>query len=524
MLILFTQCALFTRYVDELEPYKYAGYPFLLSTLSVSSAQAISPARFRLLVAGSELVYLTCLCSPMNAEELLAEEEGSIGEGGGTGVLTRLMARCKSIVNPSTKTDEAALSTISNILHTLAGLSALESGREKMAAIPELAQVRSSSSAAVDRARSVCFPPLFVLDRSVSWCHYRAHAGRFFSPFFFLLVFSASQSLSNDMVQCLALRQAPRIMQYNLETISRAAEHADMQSALLRAGALWLLLPLMFCYDATLDETGASDLFFCLLPFFCLLTSLLDETDVEASIDTNEQLAANMSAQKASIAVAKLGGYLGDTPANAMLRGALCAVLTPNVANLLEESPPLELLRVLNGRKNSPSILWGPPLREELLGYVENRVEAAHADGDWRAAHALSFRFNGIKAELMVGGVWIRVYNEVAEKATAPVEDPRKFARDLLAFVEAAVEALAKKEDGEKWWSYADGALEAAAATGTELTCESGPGQGSVQQVHMCLVALKHVFESNPGTEDEAASRHLPLLFKLLKAKVRPQR
>ena len=119
------------------------------------------------------------------------------------------------------------------------------------------------------------------------------------------------------------------------------------------------------------------------------------------------------------------------------------------------------------------------------------------------------------------GGVWIRVYNEVAEKATAPVEDPRKFARDLLAFVEAAVEALAKKEDGEKWWSYADGALEAAAETGAELTCESGPGQGSVQQVHMCLVALKHVFESNPGTEDEAASRHLPLLFKLLKAKVR---
>ena len=168
-------------------------------------------------------------------------------------------------------------------------------------------------------------------------------------------------------------------MQYNLETISRAAEHAEMQSALLRAGALWLLLPLMFCYDATLDET-----------------------DVEASIDTNEQLAANMSAQKASTAVAKLGGYLGDTPVNAMLRGALCAVLTPNVADLLEESPPLELLRVLNGRKNSPSILWGPPLREELLGYVENRVEASHADGDWRAAHALSFRFNGIKAELMV--------------------------------------------------------------------------------------------------------------------------
>ena len=141
-LILRTQCALFTRYVDDLEPYKYAGYPFLLSTLSVSSAQAISPARFRLLVAGSELVYLTCLCSPMNAEELLAEEEGSVGEGGGTGVLTRLMARCKSIVSPSTKTDEAALATISNILHTLAGLSALESGRDKMAAIPELAQVR----------------------------------------------------------------------------------------------------------------------------------------------------------------------------------------------------------------------------------------------------------------------------------------------------------------------------------------------------------------------------------------------
>lgn len=442
-LILRTQCALFNRYVDDLEPYKYAGYPFLLGTLTVSNSQSISPARFRLLVAGTELVYLTCLCSPMNAEELIAETEG-IAEGGGTGVLTRLMARCKSITNPTSETDEASLVTISNILHTLAGLSALPSGRDMMASVPAL-----------------------------------------------------TESLAGDMVQCLTLRQSPRIMQYNLETISRAAENADIQSALLRTGALWLLLPLMFCYDATLDET-----------------------DVDASIDTNEQLAANMSAQKATTALAKLGGYLGDTPVNEMLRGALCALITPNVADLLEENPPLELLRVLNGRKNTPSILWGPPLREELLNYVENRIVEARQDDDWSATPGLSFRFDGIKTELMVGHVWIRVYNEVAEKATAPVDDPRKFARDLLSFVEAAVKALAKKQDGEKWWSYADDALTAAAETETALTCESGPGQGSVQQVHMCLVALKHVFESNPGTEDEAASRHLPLLFKLLKAKV----
>lgn len=63
LLLLKGQCILYRRYGDVLEPFKYAGYPMLLSAVTVDKDDNnfLSSDRVPLLVAASELIWLTCV-------------------------------------------------------------------------------------------------------------------------------------------------------------------------------------------------------------------------------------------------------------------------------------------------------------------------------------------------------------------------------------------------------------------------------------------------------------------------------
>lgn len=91
-MVLQTQSILFHRYSEgkfnlhiskekyciflflELQPYKYAGYPQLIKTIKMETAddQLFSKSA-PLLAAASELAYHTVHCSALNAEELRRE-------------------------------------------------------------------------------------------------------------------------------------------------------------------------------------------------------------------------------------------------------------------------------------------------------------------------------------------------------------------------------------------------------------------------------------------------------------------
>ena len=95
LLIVKVQSMLFRRFPEDLKPYKYAGYPYLLSALRVEGGTSITPEHFVLLEAGTTLVFYTCLCSHLNATELLRESGGH--------VLAELLSRCVSIVSEYTE-------------------------------------------------------------------------------------------------------------------------------------------------------------------------------------------------------------------------------------------------------------------------------------------------------------------------------------------------------------------------------------------------------------------------------------
>jgi DnaJ family protein C protein 13 len=177
-------------------------------------------------------------------------------------------------------------------------------------------------------------------------------------------------------------------MQYALDTVIRLAVSSPLQEALINAGVLYRLLPLLFRYDATLDmadaapnaaATGASAAANKPSPSPNSLTPAQAAQQAGHSVDNNEQKAANMQAKQAIRALGRLGGYLdGDlaTPVNPRVRRSMAALLTPPLAKRLARASPEALLRTLNSHEESALVVWTHPMRKELMTFVAQQVRA----------------------------------------------------------------------------------------------------------------------------------------------------
>ncbi|OAY65084.1 DnaJ subfamily C GRV2 [Ananas comosus] len=126
LLLLKGQCILYRRYGDVLEPFKYAGYPMLLNAVTVDKDDNnfLSSDRVPLLIAASELIWLTCASSSLNGEELIRD--------GGIPLLATLLSRCMCVVQPTTPANEPAAIIVTNVMRTFAVLSQFETARAEM--------------------------------------------------------------------------------------------------------------------------------------------------------------------------------------------------------------------------------------------------------------------------------------------------------------------------------------------------------------------------------------------------------
>ncbi|MCO5552633.1 hypothetical protein L7F22_006148 [Adiantum nelumboides] len=130
LLLLKGQCILYRRYGNVLEPFKYAGYAMLFNCITVDEADNnfLSSERAPLLVAASELVWLTCVSSSLNGEELVRD--------GGVSLLATLLSRCMYIVQRSTPGTDPAAKIVTNVMRTFAGLSKFNSAWKEMLRCP----------------------------------------------------------------------------------------------------------------------------------------------------------------------------------------------------------------------------------------------------------------------------------------------------------------------------------------------------------------------------------------------------
>ncbi|XP_021751331.1 dnaJ homolog subfamily C GRV2-like isoform X1 [Chenopodium quinoa] len=355
LLLLKGQCILYRRYGHVLEPFKYAGYPMLLSAITVDKDDNnfLSSDRASLLVAASELTFLTCASSSLNGEELVRD--------GGIQLLATLLSRCMCVVQPTTAASEPSAIIVTNVMQTFAVLSQFEIARVEMLQL---------------------------------------------------------SGLIEDIVHCTELELTPGAVDAALQTIAHLSVSSELQDALIKAGVLWYLLPLLLQYDSTAEESD-----------------VIETHGVGASV----QVAKNLHAARASDALSRLSGLCTDVvpvPYNEATVVALQALLTPKLASMLKEQTPKELLSKVNSNLESPEIIWNSSTRSELLKFVEEQRTSQGPDGSYDLKDSHEFTYTSLSKELCVGNVYLRVYNDQPD---FEISEPEGFCIALVDFIYSIV-------------------------------------------------------------------------------------
>lgn len=401
VLILRTQSILFDRHGDELQPYKYAGYPMLIKTIQMESDDsALFSKSAPLLAAASECAYYTVRCSALNAEELRREQ--------GMEALFNAFERCVSVLSASSVDTDVAVEVCTHIVRCYSVSAQFQACRDRLIEMPEL-------------VKNICR----------------------------LMYYKHLTKLSSVAVEC----------------VSSLATDSILQMHFLQAGVLWHLLLTLFDYDHTMEDSG-----------------------VVQEEGANKQAVANDLAKLAIRALARLGGYLPDpymTPDNPIVKEGLTAMLTPYLSKQLHSDKPHEVLKMLNSNSESPYLVWDNGTRAELVGFLEEQRDSAVRRGESDPAFGAEFKFTAHKDELVVGTVYIRIYNQ---HPAFPLEDPKKFTVDLLDFIGKKVSLL---------------------------IAESVFPTEEVKQGEMALTALANVIRNNTGVEMQTIG-HGKMLFSLL--------
>ncbi|KAI0215551.1 DnaJ-like subfamily C member 13 [Lamellibrachia satsuma] len=282
-------------------------------------------------------------------------------------------------------------------------------------------------------------------------------------------------AIIRDLVRILYYKNLTRLCVVVTECVSAFSVDFYLQTQMYQCGVLWHLLLFLFKYDYTLEEGG-----------------------VEKSDDTNQQEVANKLAKLAVRTSARLGGYTkgeAETPDNPSVKKSLCAMLTPYLARKLADDNPAECLKILNSNTENPYLLWDNAARAELTEFLADQQQQKIRTGECDPALGGEFVFSVHAKELVIGDIFVRVYNE---QPTFPLENAKGFTIDLLEYLGSQAQyfhslmALQKRD------------------------VEATANAQRLRNVEMGLEALRNVIRNNPGVEIQCIG-HFKLLFSLLR-------
>ncbi|XP_033628714.1 dnaJ homolog subfamily C member 13-like isoform X2 [Asterias rubens] len=292
-------------------------------------------------------------------------------------------------------------------------------------------------------------------------------------------------TIIKDLCRTLYFKQLTQLCIESSKCVSAFAVDKYLQDHLHQAGVIWHLLLYLFKYDFTLDESGV---------------------DVESS--TNQQQLANNLARLSLVALTKLGGYGSgeeETPENPAIRKSMSALLTPYLAKQLSlqtlNQVPLslnEVLKILNSNTENPYLIWDNSTRAELTEFVARQQDEKVKTGQCDATFGADFLFSAHEKELIIGEVFVRVYND---QPSFPLEDAKGFTISLLDFLGSQAQYLHS--------------LMAITSQAVDTSKNSTQAK-RLSNCEMALESLGNVIKNNPGTEIQC-NGHYKLLFSLLK-------
>ena len=418
-LLLRAQLLICKRYGQELSIFKYPSYSLLLACLQVPASDSgrmvnakekkgngkdggdnvhvaaladsclLKPKRAEVITTAAGLVFETCLVSPLNAEELVAE--------GGMATLVRLLLfyvdstvliKSSSSRSGAAKATMASLSTayetIINLVHTIGGVAFFESGRKALLAL--------------DNVSDLCLAWRRCIDGS----------------------------LSNDDRNGKGLI----LKKYALEGIANMAYEATFQEFLIRSGVIWPMVRCLLSYDPTLSADAQ-------------MASYGGEAQ-------SSQAAFNEHAAFAARGLGMLCGLMrGDlqTPSNKDLYEALRITLTKPIAKMLRNERSIEILRTLNTNAETPTFVWSAGMRDELRLFLD-KMEKGRDELGLQSIDAelkdstKSFHYTNLAAEVIIGGVYLRIFNNLGDsrEAIRHINDCSVFAKDLIHLLARCLE------------------------------------------------------------------------------------
>lgn len=127
------------------------------------------------------------------------------------------------------------------------------------------------------------------------------------------------------------------------------------------------------------------------------------------------------------------------SPQNIVVKSILDILLTPFIANKLAVEPEHEVLKTLTQNTRNPYLIWDNGTRAQLLDFLEFQRQNSSKEqyGDITDIYNTTSKFvyDATRDELKIGGVYIRIYNEMP---TFPIQNPKMFVLDLLEYLKQA--------------------------------------------------------------------------------------
>ena len=97
-------------------------------------------------------------------------------------------------------------------------------------------------------------------------------------------------------------------------------------------------------------------------------------------------------------------------------------MLTSYLARQLHNNKPHEVLKMLNSNSENPYLVWNNGTRGELTKFLEEQRDSAVRRGESDPAFGAEFRYSQHSEELVVGTVYLRIYNS---NPTFALENPK---------------------------------------------------------------------------------------------------
>ncbi|KAL5285788.1 DNAJC13 family protein [Megaselia abdita] len=430
VLILRTQSILFDRYATELRPYKYAGYPQLIKTIRLETKDdQLFSKQVPLLTAASELCYHTVHCSALNAEELRREE--------GIEALLEAYTRCVSILGADSKPDSLHYQVISNVTRCFEVACNFEKCKEKIITLPQLLSdvcrvvyfkhtlsislvtnlAANNYNLQCDLVRngvlwsllSFCFEYDYTLDESGVEANEKTN----------------SQKAANNLAK-MAVLACISLAGYQMDVVD-AIEEEESQPTEKPAP----IVPPKPQVKTTYTDNAQN-----LIQNSRQLTPATTNNSTTKSPERVSSIDSVTNVVKKENLVNNQWFKVSGSAKNVIVKKVLDKLLTVFISNKLSNESESEILKYLNSNTKNPYFIWDNATRAQLLDFLEHsrNQSSKHTFDDISMVfeEVETFEYDAHKDELQIGGVFIKIYNEMP---TFPIVFPKQFTRELIEYL-----------------------------------------------------------------------------------------